>query len=223
MEEVGKFNVDRDTDSAIRKKNRVIAPPYSRETIIRRHVTPELLDYFSREEAEKIVKYCHFESPTCKTAYTGGGSVIGLEGLNEDEQSFLRNELEGRIIIELGSGKNKTNESFFRKIEVESFETVDPQVNTDGLSYLAKLPNESAIVCSFGLFDEGVLYPVDRDHKEVMRKYVNALSQQIYRVTPKGRITFHGLEFPHSFVDEGFKKETNLDLGRKSLIVFRKT
>ena len=169
-------------------------------------VTPELLTHFSREDALRLVKY--FSIVPSQTTQGFPGVPYDLSQLGQEARAYLEEHVRDQKVIEIGDAGRRINEPFFMKLGVKSFETVDPQpCGVDGLSYLMRQPEGSAIVTSFGVFDDGVLY-MDGKTGELLDGYVSKLCSEIYRVTPKESITFHGLEWDGDLKDAGFVSDT---------------
>lgn len=195
------------------------------EERIEKMITPELLTNFSEDETRNLVKY--FEGiPSAQTC--GPNNIYNFWDLSDEAKDFLKNELQGKKMIELGSASRDQAKIHFEcDFKVKDYSYADPQYNTDGLSYLMKQPSNSAIVTSFGVLEDGVLYS---DFKVPgLNKYTELLGQEIYRVTPKGAITLHGLEFDHDLTKTDFKEPENIpsDFNRelqqwRSLRVLRK-
>lgn len=68
--------------------------------------------------------------------------------------------------------------------------------STHGLAYLLTQPDESAVVFSSCVFREDVLTDVGLP-PELARKYLHHLVNQIYRVTPRNRISIHADNTPY--------------------------
>lgn len=174
-------------------------------------VTPELLARFTEKEALNLVRYFG-QTPSSSTQDFTGGGLYGWSHISQKAKAFLASEIRGRRVIELGDAGNKTNARFFlRDLGAKSFETADPKYipRCDGLSYLVRQPEESAIVTSFGVFDEGVLHAGPKEPDELFR-YRQLLADEIYRVTPIGGITLHGLDWYFEFERAGFKEDASV-------------
>ena len=177
-----------------------------RQERLEKMITPELLTHFFRNEAKRLVEYFD-RIPSAQTC--GPSNMYSFERLSKEANDFLRNELQWKKIIELGSaGRNEAKLHFEYDFKVGQYEYADPQYNTDGLSHLMKQPDNSAIVTSFGVLEDGVLYMDGLIPG--LRKYTELLGKEIYRVTPKGAITFHGLETDHDLIDAGFKQPKDI-------------
>ena len=180
---------------------------------ISERITPELLQYFTREEAEELLE-CFTRTPSAETHGT-----YNIDNLSKEAKNFLSKEITGKRIIELGTGQagaftDKDNPFYcisgkFNRLGAKEWCGVDPKCNYDGLTFLLKQPDESAIVTSFGVLEEGVLYR-GFNESEQLKKYQQELGRQIYRVTPKGAITFHGLEWDLDLVKAGFIDDENV-------------
>lgn len=118
-----------------------------------------------------------------------------MGGLTDEAEDYLERHIRGRRIIELGDAGRKINKNFFLGLGATSFKTADPQrLQVDGLTYLMRQQDDSAIVCSFGVLEYGVLHMGIEGIGKLCRKYVEELAKEIYRVTPQDTITFHGLD-----------------------------
>lgn len=176
------------------------------EELIQSKITPELLTYFNPSEARTLVEY--FNS-TPGTATKGEGDSF-LRRLSQDSIDFLNREIKGRKVLELGNRGWKVSYDFDR-LGATSYEGCDPGWNVDGLTFLIRQPNESAIVTSFGVLDSGVLYMDGCQIDPLLKKYTKELSRQIYRVTPKRDITLHGsLDTLKDLTNAGF--DANADI-----------
>jgi len=184
-----------------------------------------LLRHFSEEETIMLVeKFLH--SPVTSTQE--GFSTYGLYDLDEEKKRYISNEIRGGKVIEFGDGGRATNLRFMLESGVKDFRTVDPKHNTDGhtdgLSYLLQQPDESAIVMSFGVLEDGILDGTDEYSIPVFRKYNRLLGEEIYRVTPKGGITLHGLDSIYDLVNAGFTEEKILrEFPNRKLVSLRKS
>lgn len=172
-------------------------------------ITPELLTHFDRKEALELVAYFG-GVPTAGTQEAVGTSY-DLYKLNQGARQFLAREIQGKRIIEIGDAGRSVNRPFFMELGARSFETADPNFSgIDGLTYLMRQPDGSAVVTSFGVLDDGVLYgPSGCEISTSLGKYVGKLCNQIYRVTPKGGITLHGLEWDGDLLGAGFVNDAN--------------
>ena len=169
-------------------------------------VTPELLRYFSREDALDLVKYFS-RTPSAETqSYPGVPYDLGK--LSQEAKDYLVNEIRGKRVIELGDAGRRINEGLLLKLGATSVEYADSKYTADGLTHLMKQEDGSAVVCSFGLFDEGVLYMDGVSISEPLQKYVDKLCAEIHRVTPRGGITFHGLEYSDDLRKAGFENDS---------------
>ncbi len=201
-------------------------------------ITPELLKFFNREQASALVEY--FDS-TPSTSTSDGDCACDLSSISEKARRFLANEFQGRKIIEFGNKGYKNINCddtkiwcnvpaiVFLKLGARSYEGCDPKYNTDGLTFLLRQPDESAIVTSFGVLEMGVLHLYGRDDLSVLlSKYTAELGRQIYRVTPKDAITLHGLDSCLDLENAGFVIEEAItkELERRNvsgeLVVLRK-
>ncbi len=170
-------------------------------------LTPELLNNFSQKDTSKLVEYFN-QIPSTRTQ-DGAYVPYALEKLSNKGLEYLANEIKGKKIIELGDAGRRRNEKLLIDLGAESIDYADPlSSGVDGFSYLARQPDESAIVCSFGLFDIGVLYHSFCEPEELV-KYQKLLTDEIYRVTPKNGVTFHGLEFDYTLKESGFNADSN--------------
>lgn len=202
-----------------KEESRVLSPEEAREReneILKRdYVTPELLTNFSPKEALELVRYFS-HAPTSATARY---DLYGREGkwnLDEEAIQFLTDEIKGKRVIEIGT-RDRKNERFFKQIGAESYETTDPNGSgEDGLTYLMRQPEGSAIITSFGVLEDGVLYMDNLIPN--LKEYTALLGREIYRVTPKGRITFHGLETAHDLINAGFKEAEDCPESLNSLL-----
>ncbi len=185
---------------------------------LERKITPELLSIFDENDAFALVQYFN-RTPSITTCQIDG--KYDLNRLSDPVKEFLTKELHDKRIIELGNkgwkSASSMDELFGSSIRLNpkgeiafqvlrfgarSYEGCDPKYNEDGLSYLMRQADESAIVCSFGVLEDGVLYgPPSMSN---LRRYSAELAKQIYRVTPKGAITFHGLEYTRDLEEAGF-------------------
>ncbi|MFA6254100.1 MAG: hypothetical protein WC640_02505 [Candidatus Paceibacterota bacterium] len=169
-------------------------------------ITPELLGLFTNEEAQNLVK-SFTETPASQTQFEEDKSPYDLYSLDGAILGFLHNELEGVRVIEIGDAGRKINAPFFGAIGTSNFDTVDIKTGIDALSCLIRQPDESEVVVSFGLFEEGVLYSSDRPEE---KRYAKYLAEQIFRVTPRGAISLHGLEYDGDLLTAGFIKEKTI-------------
>ncbi len=173
-------------------------------------VTPELLTHFSREDALELIRYFDQTSSSSTQQFPGGAySLYKLYDRSQEAGDFLSEEVRGRRVIELGDNGNKLNKAFFLRAGAGAYESIDPKYNVDGLTHLMRQPDESAVVVSFGVLEEGVLYAGFIDEPENLVRYQKELGKQIYRATPRGAITFHGLEWDYHLKDAGFVEYQN--------------
>lgn len=193
------------------KIERLLTPEEARkgtEERLERLVTPELLTYFSREDALKLVEYFGTVPSTGTQDYPG--VPYDLSQLNSEAREYLIGYVKDKRVIEIGDAGRKINEPFFiLDWGAKSFEIADAQYGVDGLTYLMRQPEGSALVCSFGVFDDGMLYMDGVKIEKPLREYVSKLCKEIYRVTPKGGITLHGLEWDGDLKDAGFVPDPN--------------
>lgn len=181
-------------------------------------ITPELLKFFNRAEARELVRYF---SSTPSEPTSDFGRPYDLSRLGEEARKFLAREVKGRKIIELGNrgyanlDRDSNNvlcsvpAATFLELGAKSYEGCDPKYNADGLTFLLKQPDESAIVTSFGVLEDGVLHMGGCSIDHLLSRYTAELGRQIYRVTPKGAITLHGLDSSHDLKNAGFIIEEN--------------
>lgn len=152
--------------------------------------------------------------------------------INEHKDKITE-DIKGRIVIELGPGCNPffigepceyigvdpflSNINSLEKILSEKQLNVHfgklrkenklKAILNDAYSFLKEQPDSSAIIYSLGLFDVynnigGKTYGKEF---EIVKKYAQALVNQIARVTPENRITFHaGVNFADYFLKAGF-------------------
>ena len=182
------------------------------EEYLQSKITPELLRFFDRVDARELVKY--FNSTPSQTT-SEFGYAYDLSVINEEAKQFLAKEVKDRKIIELGNkGYRKIDRDYFGRcsnpagkfldLGAESYEGCDPKYNTDGLTFLLRQPDESAIVTSFGVLEDGVLYLGSFGGYDLLSRYTAELARQIHRVTPKDAITFHGLGYTRDLENAGF-------------------
>lgn len=159
------------------------------EDYYNKSVTPELLKHFPHEEALGLIKY-FYRTPGAGTQ--GCGGTYSLRDLDIKTKSFLERELKGANIIEFGNKGVKQNYQL-TPFKVKTYSGTDCDYGDDALTYLMKQPDKSAIVCSFGVVDSGVLDSfMGRDAP--LGKYIDVLAKEIYRVTPTNAITLHGTD-----------------------------
>ena len=195
--------VDRDSKNGrLKSEEEAIREDQER---LERLVTPELLTYFSEKDALKLVRYFQ-ETPSSGTQEEKG-MPYDLQKLSEEAKQFLVKEIRGKKIIEIGDAGRRINECLLLRLGARSFETADAQWGVDGLTYLMRQPEGSAIVCSFGVLDWGVLYDDWINSPRAMERYRKLLGNEMYRVTPKGAITLHGLECFDDLKQAGFREE----------------
>jgi len=128
--------------------------------------------YFSRSEAEKLADYFD-RTPTQTTK--GPGHTYDFGKLNKEAIEFLRSEIKGKRVIELGN-KGYREDYYFRNIfGASSYEGCDPKYNVDGLTFLLQQPDESAIVTSFGVLEDGVLYMHGLEIGKLLSRYTREL------------------------------------------------
>jgi hypothetical protein len=158
------------------------------EELIQERITPELLRYFRKEEAYELV------SAFYKTPTSSHRDIYRID--TPEAEEFLAKEVKGRRIIELGSNGNDNYKLIFGWLGAKSYEFADPKYNVEGLTALIRQPDESAIICSFALFADAVLYPYISDGVDpaIFERYRKELTKQMYRVTPRNGITLHGIE-----------------------------
>ncbi len=179
-----------------------------REKRLENLVTPELLTHFSRGDALRLVDYFS-TTPSAETQEIIG-TPYDLYKLSPEARAYLAKHVTGQRIIELGDAGRKINEPFFIKLGAKNLETADPKASrVDGLTYLMRQPEGSAIITSFGVFDEGVLYMDGVEIEKPLQEYVTRLCREIYRVTQKGSITLHGLEWDGDLKNAGFASDPN--------------
>lgn len=175
------------------------------EEMYRKKITPELLTHFSFDAALQLVKY--FEQTPSTPTQDAQGVPYDLFSLGDKAREFLAREVKGKKILELGNSGYKSGYNvpsrYLLGLGAQSYEGCDPKYNTDGLTFLMRQPEGSAIVCSFGVLESGVL---DFSFKEDdLTKYCELLDKEVYRVTPAGSITLHGTDSPTRLIDAGFK------------------
>jgi hypothetical protein len=107
----------------------------------------------------------------------------------------LLDELTKHPVIEIGPGGNPLNTFLECKsyVGVQPFECHVPNVGEnyvimDGLSYLRKQKDKSAIVVSFGVFDTDVLHFPDHKKmgiydKDKINQYISELIEEVKRVS----------------------------------------
>lgn len=179
-----------------------------RQERLEKLVTPELLTHFSPQEAFRLVEY--FNTTPSSGTQERVGTPYDLYKLSPEARAYLEKHVKDQRIIEIGDAGRKINMPFFMKLGARSFETADPNFSeVDGLTYLMRQPEGSALVCSFGVFDDGVLYMDGCEIGKSLKEYVGKLCKEIYRVTPKGGITLHGLEWDGDLKDAGFTSDSN--------------
>ena len=177
----------------------------------------EIRKYFTDKELYILFKR-QFGVPSSSGVEHGG--AYNLFSLGNEEKEYLENEISGKIIIELGCGNAGYNHGhFFQDLGCKRYYGIDPQyrdtiigigmriIGTDALSFLLECKSNSAIIVSFAFLEDGALYTeVDKLHN----KYINLLMKEIYRVSIKGAITFHGLEIDGGLIEAGFNIEKNV-------------
>jgi hypothetical protein len=178
------------------------------EEAIRSMITPEILTHFSKREALIFLRQLYLCSGSTTQGYNGLGGY-GLAKLSDDDEAYLSSHIKGRRVIEIGDAGENINRGSFLNFGAKSFETTDSKYGRglDGLSYLARQSEGSAIVCSFGVFDEGVLHMGNDELGKILNRYRVELANEIYRVTPRDTITFHGLEWYSELKDAGFSED----------------
>jgi hypothetical protein len=101
--------------------------------------------------------------------------------------------------------KTKNLEPHFKKLRSENKLRV---IQTDAYSFLKNLPNNSAFVYSFGLFDVCNQLGGNCETQEeinIKEKYVQALTDEIARVTPDKTVSIHkGICHADYFTKAGF-------------------
>ena len=223
---VGGINYSKDVDL-----NSIISRPPARvmseeeikkrdEEFVRGDVTPELLKYFSQKTAEELVKYFQ-NSPNVSTQRDG--AIYNLYELVGKDLDYLEKEVKGKKVIEFGDAGKKINKTFFEELGSKKFIAFDtlPGKGRDALSQLSRQPDNSAVVTSFGVLDEGVLYM--GGVVEGLERYTEELAKQIYRVTPLRGLTIHGLENAKDLINAGFIPEKVLrGQAHHRLMTFRK-
>ncbi len=198
----------------------------SEEERIQRKISQELLTFFNRSDAHDLVEY--FDRTPSQTT-SDLGYTYDLNKLSPEAQRFLAEEVSGRRIIEFGNkgykaGYNVPSAKLF-ELGARSYEGCDPKYDLDALTFLLRQPDESAIVTSFGVLDDGVLYMPGCEVDRLLSKYTAELGKQIYRVTPKRGVTIHGLDSVGDLIRAGFKAESptrDLDGARGNITVLRK-
>jgi len=188
---------------------------------------PELRRHFSEADALRLVEYFS-QTPSVGTQEEVG-MPYDLRKLSPEAREYLAREVQGRRIIEIGDAGRKRNKELLLELGAQSYESTDPKSGgIDGLSYLMRQPDESAIVTSFGVLDWGVLYGDCRESR-VLDRYNCLLGENIARVTPRGAITLHGADYIDDLENAGFKRDADapreLDTWtpqRGGLIVMRK-
>ena len=197
-------------------------------------ITPGLLKFFNRADAYELVRYFN-STPSQRTS--DYGCSYDLSKISKEDREFLAREVKGRKIIELGNkgyrninpGDNNVRcnvpAAELLELGARSYEGCDPKYNTDGLTFLLRQSDESAIVTSFGVLESGVLYMEGCGNIEnLLSRYTAELGMQIYRVTPKGAITLHGLDYRFDLENAGFVFDRCLKKGNVTgdLVVLRK-
>ncbi len=86
----------------------------------------------------------------------------------------------------------------------------------DALTFLIKQESESANIISSGVLDSMVIgyYCFFRYRGAIIKKYQEELASEIYRVTPRGGLSYHhGIdeEWTTNLLKTGFKKEDSID------------
>jgi hypothetical protein len=187
---------------------------------IERLISPELLKYFSRNEAHNLIK-SFLGIPSVTTQEEGCG--YQLSNIKNEYLTLLRSEIEGKKIIEIGDAGHGINRSWFKEMGAEGFVGIDINYGgPDALTFLMKQPADSAVVCSFGVFDDGSLYFSEDSN---LKKYIQKLCEEIYRVTPRNSISLHGLERKNDLIRAGFievAQITPVTFMGGSVILFRK-
>lgn len=167
----------------------------------RRDLSPEDLNAVSRHRDSCIEKY--------RWQFSGdhGTTTAGNE-LHESVLQYLKGLIEfreavrGRRVIELGPGSNPLAERLLEDFEALEYVGVEMNSNstlavvgstdrvriegTDALSYLLTQPTESAIVVSIAMLD-----PMIYGDTNMAWHYNRFLGREIFRVTPRGKPTFH--------------------------------
>jgi len=209
----GSTAIDRMRESAA-KKDGTVQVVNSSEDYYLKNITPELLQHFSHEEASELVKY-FFQTPSASTQGVDG--TYDFNKIDENGMSFLEKELEGQNVIEFGNAGWRTNRHL-QQFKLNSYEGVDPDYGKDALTHLMRQPDNSAIVCSFGVMESGVLDSwVGRD--KPLGKYIDLLAKEIHRVTPQGAISLHGTDGFSELETAGFNKANVLYKGHLGDIV----
>ncbi|MFZ5954932.1 MAG: hypothetical protein ACOYT4_00755 [Nanoarchaeota archaeon] len=173
---------------------------------IHEKISPELLRHFTKKEAYNLIKY-FISVPSTSTQEPGASyDLYTICNSNRKFREYLGEQINGRNIIELGDAGRQINKNLFLKLGAKNYESVDPNYNFDGLTYLMRQDDNSAIICSFGVLESGVLYGAESGF-EALVKYQQKLADEIYRVTPKGAITLHGLECSVDLLNAGFAND----------------
>jgi len=181
---------------------------WSTEDYLRGKVSPELLRHFSYDEAFNLVKY-FFQTPSTGTQDINGS--YDLSKLNPEARNFLERELQGKDILEIGNAGSRVNHNL-TPFNIGNYVGVDADYGDDALTHLMRQPEESAIVCSFGVLESGVLDSwIGRERP--LGKYIDLLAREIYRVTPEGSITLHGTDGFDELKRAGFRDENVLYKG----------
>jgi hypothetical protein len=161
---------------------------------MKKMITPELLTYFTRKEALDLLSV-FFNSPSA-SYFSDIYWPFAFHNRREIIEYVVK-EIKGRDVIEIGSNGNQSSEALFLNLGAKSYKDADVKQNIDALSALARQKSESAIIISFALFAEQILYPVgipEGVNPAIFARYRAELCKHIYRVTPRGAITLHGLE-----------------------------
>jgi len=186
---------------------------------IERHISPELLKHFTPAEAHELIE-SFLGIPSVETQTEGG---YDLNSIENNFLTLLQSEIKDKKVVEIGDVGRKINKYWFKKLGASGFIGIDTKSgDPDALTFLMRLPSESVIVCSFGVFDDGSLYFSEKDS---LKKYINELCIEIFRVTPKNGISLHGLEYESDLINAGFTEEVKITpinhLGG-SVVIFRK-
>lgn len=181
------------------------------EELAQAKITPELLRFFDRNEVRRLVEYFY---RTPGQATSDAGYRYDLSRLSREANDFLAKEVKGRRVIELGNkgcgpGLNVPSTTLLNLGAID-YSGCDPVRNIDGLTFLLRQPDESAVVTSFGVLDEGVLFAGECGIGALLNRYVDELGKQIYRVTPRNGITFHGTDSGVGYlIRAGFEEDAS--------------
>jgi len=84
-------------------------------------------------------------------------------------------ELKSHAVVEIGPGNNQVTEY----VACKEYTAAKGSFPNDGLSVLRKMPDNSAVVVSFGVFDDSTLNPFE---KGINLRYAEELAEEVKRV-----------------------------------------